>query len=130
MSKNSLIKLINILKIDQSNYKKYSLVIFSKLNYNVLSILYKNGYILNFKVIFIGNINKIKIIHKYYFNKPFISKLHFISKPSHKQYIKVKDIWKKKELSDILILSTNKGLLTCIDSKKLNIGGELLLIIR
>ena len=96
-----------------------------KLNISIqiLDILISNGYIRGYKV----NGNLIEVLLKY--NKGFgvINKIERISKPGNKFYIKSFNLWKIQNMQNkTLILSTNKGLLSCKDALKLRVGGEVL----
>ena len=48
-----------------------------------------------------------------------------MSKPSKRFYIKNKDLFKKKK-KGIYLISTSYGVLTDLQAKKLNLGGELI----
>ena len=66
---------------------------------------------------------------KYQNGKPAINNIIAISKPSKRVYIKAKDLWKVNKGLRMLILSTNKGLITDKKCKELRIGGELFCVI-
>jgi small subunit ribosomal protein S8 len=93
----------------------------SKQSIHILNILIKEGFIKTYKI----NIqNQIFIYLKYKQNKSIINKILKISKPSRKVYLKNKDLYKQKK--GFYILSTSSGLLTNLQAKKLNVGGELI----
>jgi len=108
----------------------------SKIKWEILSVLLKNG--------FIGGLDKlnkkdkkspgfsrekfIEIIIKYNKDKtPKISELKRVSKSSKRTYTKTKDIWFFKKGLGLRILSTPKGILSEKEAKKSNAGGEVLL---
>ena len=91
----------------------------------VLDILWDEGYILGYKI---GN-DHIKIYLKYKDNKPVINSIRTVSKPSNKIYYSIKQIWKIDSSKNFLIISTNKGIMSIIDCKKNNLGGEPLISI-
>ena len=92
----------------------------------ILNLLWDEGYILGYKIE-----NKyFKIFLKYKNNNPVISSLKSISKPGNRLYYTCKQLWKISETKGLVIISTNKGLLTLSDCKKQNLGGEPLLIIK
>jgi small subunit ribosomal protein S8 len=97
----------------------------SKLCINVLSVLYKLGYIRGFIV----KKKNIIILLKYINNKPVIRNIAVISTPGRRTYIKHKKLEKflKKKDSGFLLLSTSKGILTDEESNIFKIGGEALL---
>lgn len=100
----------------------------SKICINLLNILYKEGYIRGYKKILNKNNQiKIKVLLKYtYDNKPLIKKIQKISKSSKRVYISIKSLWKIKNGLGILIISTNKGLMTDNTARLLNCGGEII----
>ncbi|KDO15689.1 ribosomal protein S8 (mitochondrion) [Saprolegnia parasitica CBS 223.65] len=104
--------------------KKYKITQYkSKQIINILNILIKEGLIKSYKVSKKKNI--IYIYLKYKNNISIISKIIRISKPSKRIYIKNKDLFKIKK-KGIYILSTSYGVVTDLQAKKLNLGGELI----
>jgi small subunit ribosomal protein S8 len=93
-----------------------------------LNILWDEGYILGYKN-YQNNSNTIKIFLKYTQGKPVINSLKLVSKPGHRIYYSTKQIWKINSNKTFIIFTTNKGLLTIVDCKKLKIGGEPLVVI-
>lgn len=91
-----------------------------------LKILWREGFILGYKI---DSKNQIKIFLKYRNGQPVINSLNLISKPSRRIYYSVKQIWKIDSNKSFIIFSTNKGLKSIIECKKLKIGGEPVLII-
>ena len=95
----------------------------SKLNINVLNIFLKEGLIKSYQIL--PKNKKIKIYLKQ--NKYKILLINNIKKfstPGKRLYIKNKDLYLKKK--GLYILSTSKGIMTELEAKKLNIGGELI----
>lgn len=88
-----------------------------------LKILWLEGFIVGFKINK-KNVKQIKIFLKYNKNKPAINFIKFISKPSRRIYYSTKQIWKINSNKVFIIFSTNKGLKSILECKKLNIGGE------
>ena len=95
---------------------------------SILDVLWNEGFILGYKVSK-QNPNKLKIFLKYNHGKPVIQKIKSISKPSNRVYYSINQIWKIDSSKMFVIISTNQGLKTLIECKKLNIGGEPLIII-
>lgn len=95
---------------------------------NLLDILWSEGFILGYASDGLVN-HRIKIFLKYSDNKPCINSLRFISKPSRRVYYSVKQIWKIDSSKSFIILSTNQGLKSIVECKKLKIGGEPLVAI-
>ena len=92
-----------------------------------LNILWDEGFISSY-VIDKKN-DKLKIFLKYHQSKPAIKKIKCISKPGSRIFYTIKQLWKIKSSKCFLIISTNKGLKTINECKKLNIGGEPFIII-
>lgn len=88
-----------------------------------LKILWDEGFILGYKVDSI-NPNQLKIFLKYVSGKPAINSLKLISKPSRRLYWTASQIWKINSTKSFIIFSTNKGLKSIVDCKRMKIGGE------
>ncbi|MCF8019130.1 MAG: 30S ribosomal protein S8 [Firmicutes bacterium HGW-Firmicutes-2] len=103
----------------------------SKMKLAVVDILVKEGYIKNYKIIADGAFKAIRIELKYGAdkNEKVISGIKKISKPGLRVYAS------KDELPSVLgglgtaIISTNKGLITDKEARKLNVGGEVIAFI-
>ena len=93
-----------------------------------LKILWNEGFILGYKIDSKTS-DKIKIFLKYKNGKPAINSIKIISKPSRRVYFSIKQIWKLNSNKSFIIFSTNKGLKSIIECKKLKIGGEPFIII-
>lgn len=98
-----------------------------KLCESLLKILWNEGFIVGYKM----EANKnLKIFLKYVENgKPSINNIKGISKPGRRLYYSSKQIWKIDSSKTLIIFSTNQGLKTLSECKKLNLGGEPLLTI-
>lgn len=93
----------------------------SKQSINILNILLNEGFIKSYKI---NSKNQIEVYLKYKNNKSVINEIKRISKPGKRLYLKNKDLYIKKQ--GFYILSTPLGLLTDLEAKKLNVGGELI----
>nr|YP_010507847.1 ribosomal protein S8 [Phytophthora capensis]UXG55957.1 ribosomal protein S8 [Phytophthora capensis] len=93
----------------------------SKQSINILNILVKEGFIKSYKI---NSKNQLDIYLKYRKNKAVITEIKRLSKPGKRLYIANKDLYKKKK--GFYILSTSIGILTDLQAKKLNVGGELI----
>ena len=93
----------------------------SKQNINILNIFLKEGFIKSYKI---NSNNQIDIYLKYKKNKAVISDIKRLSKPGKRLYITNKNLYKKK--TGFFLISTSIGILTNLQAKKLNIGGELI----
>ena len=91
----------------------------------LLKILNKEGFILGYKI----KSNKIKIFLKYKNQRPVINLIKIISKPGRRIYYSIRQIWKINSNKIFIIFSTNQGLKSITDCKKLKIGGEPVIMI-
>ena len=99
----------------------------SKLNMNVLAVLKNEGYIRDYKDLEIRKgISSIQIDLKYYNGTPVIKKIKRISKPGIRVYSKLAELPKPYGGLGISILSTPKGVMSDNQSRKENVGGEIL----
>ena len=100
----------------------------SKMKLAIAQILLDEGFIKNFEVIENGNFKTIHITLKYGVDKndKIITGIKRISKPGLRVYAN------KEELPQVLgglgvaIISTNQGVITDKEARKLNVGGEVL----
>ena len=100
----------------------------SKMKIAIADILFNEGYITKYDIVEDGNFKTIRITLKYGAdkNQKVISGLKRISKPGLRVYAS------KDELPRVLgglgtaIISTNQGVLTDKEARKLNVGGEVL----
>jgi len=122
--KSHLYNLISNLKNGQSVKKVFVLNENTKICKLLLEILWDEGYILGYKTLF--RQNKLKVYLKYRNGIPVIRFIKPVSKPSLRVYYSVREL---KRFKVFLILTTNKGLKTIYQCRKLNIGGEPLISI-
>lgn len=93
----------------------------SKQSVNVLNILVNEGFIKSYKI---NSKNQIEVFLKYKNNKSVINEIKRISKPGKRLYLKNRDLYIKKQ--GFYIISTSLGILTDLEAKKLNVGGEFI----
>lgn len=124
--KNYLWNMFSNIKNAQLSRKTIIFCKRKKICESFLKLLWDEGLIIGFKAE--GN-NELKIFLKYIGDKPAIDFIKVISKPSHRIYYSIKQIWKINSSKFILIFSTSKGLKSLLGCKKNNIGGELFVIL-
>ena len=93
----------------------------SKQSINVLNILVNEGFIKSYKI---NSKNQIEVFLKYKNNKSVINEIKRVSKPGKRLYLKNRDLYIKKQ--GFYIISTSLGILTDLEAKKLNVGGEFI----
>ena len=120
---NNIIK--NLIKIKNASLVRKELVVVenSTLIVDLLSILYKEGFIQSLKINIDGK--TINVYLRYSYNKDLFKNFKIISSSSSKYYISYKDLCRLSHKKFILFLSTDKGFTTGIDCKKYNVGGKL-----
>ena len=114
--RNGQMRSLNSIVIPSSNFRK-----------NILEILKNEGYIKDF---FIekkeNNKTSLKISLKYYEGDPGIKEIKRISKPGRRVYSRATSIPKVMNGLGIAILSTPKGVMSDIEARKNNVGGEII----
>ena len=100
----------------------------SKMKLAIADILLKEGYIAKYDVLEEGNFKTICITLKYGAdkNEKIITGLKRISKPGLRIYAGSQEIPKVLGGLGIAILSTNQGVITDKEARKLHVGGEVL----
>jgi small subunit ribosomal protein S8 len=123
---NNSIKLLVSLKNASLGRKERLILPCLKMYPEILTILYREGFIQSF---FVDNLEKtITVKLRYSFNKSIFSKLEIISKPSRIKYLDSKSISRLSSKRFVSFFSTTKGLKTDLECKKEKLGGKLLFI--
>ena len=100
----------------------------SKMKLAIAGILLDEGYIKAYDIVDNGNFKDIKITLKYGKdkNEKIISGLQRISKPGLRVYANKEELPRVLGGLGIAIVSTNKGVVTDKEARKLGVGGEVL----
>lgn len=100
----------------------------SKMKIAIADILYKEGYIKKYDIEEIGGFKSLHITLKYGADKnvKVISGLKRISKPGLRVYANAEELPKVLGGLGVAIISTNKGVVTDKEARKMNVGGEVL----
>ena len=99
----------------------------SKFRLNILEILKSEGYINNFYIEKNdNNIKNIKVDLKYYEGTPVIKEIKRISKPGRRVYSRATSIPKIQNGLGMAIISTPQGVMSDIQARKNNVGGEII----
>ncbi len=98
----------------------------STLKADIISILKKEGFIQDYKVVANNNHKIIEIDLRYDKKEPMVRGLKRISKPSLRVYVPVSKIPRVKRGAGIAILSTSEGIMTDKECREKKIGGEVL----
>ena len=100
----------------------------SKIKVAIAGILVDEGFIEKYDIVEDGNIKTIRVTLKYGAdkNEKIITGIKRISKPGLRVYANVEDLPKVLGGLGIAIVSTNKGVVTDKEARKMNVGGEVL----
>ena len=100
----------------------------SKMKLAITKILLDEGYIKSYELVENGKFNDIRITLKYGAskNEKIISGLQRISKPGLRVYANKEELPKVLGGLGVAIISTNKGVITDKEARKLGVGGEVL----
>ena len=103
----------------------------SKMKQAIADILVNEGYIKKYEIITDGNIRTIRITMKYGKdkNEKVITGIKRISKPGLRVYAGKDNMPRVLNGLGTAIISTNKGIITDKEARKLNVGGEVLAFI-
>jgi small subunit ribosomal protein S8 len=97
----------------------------SRIKESVAHILKQQGYVSD--VVVEGNVaKKIKIRLKYNGKKNVIEGLKRISKPGLRKYVGATEIPRVRGGLGVAVVSTSEGVMTDVQARKKNLGGELL----
>jgi len=97
----------------------------SNLCFSVLNILWNEGIILGFKIALFSK-SHYEIYLKLNFNQRLLifSKVKSLNRLNNQNSFTLKQISKFNLITEVLILSTSRGLLTDMNCKKYNLGGK------
>ena len=100
----------------------------SKMKIAIADILFNEGYITKYDIVEDGNFKTIRITLKYGAdkNEKVISGLKRISKPGLRVYANAEELPRVLGGLGTAIISTNQGVITDKEARKLQIGGEVL----
>ena len=116
-------------RIRNANTNKHDSVLVpqSKTKLAIAEILKSEGYIIDYKTSVVDDVKMIEITLKYGPNgEKVIQGLKRISKPGLRIYANADQLPKVLNGLGIAIVSTNKGIITDKNARKLNVGGEVL----
>tara|TARA_B100000424_G_C22861924_1_gene459309 strand:- start:641 stop:1033 length:393 start_codon:yes stop_codon:yes gene_type:complete len=99
----------------------------SKLRTWVLDVLQNEGYIRGYEFIKndIGR-DEIEVSLKYFDGSPVIKEIKRVSKPGRRVYAGAKEIPQVRQGLGVAIISTPKGIMSDMQARATNVGGEIL----
>lgn len=98
----------------------------SKLRTSVLEVLKKEGYIRGYESVQDGNKANLRIELKYFEGEPVIKTISRVSKPGRRVYSGISELPKVRGGLGISILSTPRGVMSDVEARAANVGGEVL----
>ena len=117
-------------RIRNANTAKHDIVDVpaSKIKISIAEILLNEGYIKNYELVDNGSFKDIRITLKYGAdkNEKIISGIKRISKPGLRVYAGKDELPRVLGGLGIAIISTNQGVVTDKEARKLQVGGEVL----
>jgi len=114
--RNGQMRLLNSIEIPSSNFRR-----------NILEILKTEGYIRDYFIEKTENKKtNLKISLKYFEGDPVIKEIKRISKPGRRVYSRATSIPKVMNGLGLAIISTPKGVMTDVEARKNNVGGEVI----
>ena len=116
-------------RIRNGQMRNLSFVIVPASNFRVkiLDILKNEGYIVNY-ILENSDTNKktLTVNLKYYEGSPVIKEIKRISKPGRRVYSRANSIPRIQNGLGLAIISTPQGVMSDVDARKNNIGGEVI----
>ena len=114
--RNGQMRSLNSVEIPSSKFRK-----------NILEILKNEGYIKDYFIEKTENKKtSLKISLKYYEGDPVIKEIKRISKPGRRVYSRANSIPRIQNGLGLAIISTPQGVMSDVDARKNNIGGEVI----
>ena len=107
------------------NHKKVKLPS-SKFKIKIAEVLKNEGYIIDYNVSTDDNKQNLEINLKYSYGNPVISSIQRVSKPGRRVFSSAESLPKINNGLGIAIVSTPKGVMSDVDARKNNIGGEII----
>ena len=99
----------------------------SNFRLKILEVLKSEGFITSYHIEKKDN-NKVSLIVdlKYYEGTPVIREIKRVSKPGRRVYSRATSIPRIQNGLGLAIISTNKGVMSDIEARKNNVGGEII----
>jgi len=99
----------------------------SKLRANVLDALKREGFIRGFAAEELRpGVARLRIELKYHEGEPVIKEITRVSKPGRRVYSKIKELPRVYSGLGVSILSTPRGVMSDVEARAANVGGEVL----
>ena len=114
--RNAQMRLLNNVKIPSSKFRE-----------KILSVLKKEGYISDYKLLSdTKNKNNLSVDLKYNNGSPVIKEIKRVSKPGRRIYARATSIPKIQNGLGLAIVSTPQGVMSDNEARIKNVGGEII----
>jgi small subunit ribosomal protein S8 len=114
------------IKNAQSRKHATTLVPVSRFRAGVLDVLVREGYIEAYEKVDVDGLPHFKIALRYHDDRGVIVDMKRVSRPGCRIYSKIKDLSLVYNGLGISVISTSQGVLSDIEAREKNIGGEVL----
>ena len=98
----------------------------SRLRSNVLDVLQREGYIRGYSEEPVAGQKGLRIELKYFEGQPAIQHLVRVSKPGRRVYSAARELPRIRNGLGTVIVSTPRGVLSDVEAREQNVGGEVL----
>jgi small subunit ribosomal protein S8 len=99
----------------------------SNLRAHVLDVLIREGYIRGYEKVDVRvGVSELKIELKYHEGQPVIREIARVSTPGRRVYSRIADLRRVANGLGITILSTPRGVMSDVEARAQNVGGEVL----
>jgi len=129
MGSNQVVNFVSAISNSQNSLRYSFFWPHSKVIFDILKILNKEGYISHFQICQKGKKKTFKIYLKHETSFGKTNKFKIISKPSLERHFSKRDVWKFSNNMGVLILSTPFGIISDREAKLLGTGGKVLLYV-
>ena len=106
--------------------KDRTVLLYSKVVEKSLAILKQQEFIYDYKIFEKNKKKIISVLLKYKHNQPAITEIKRLSKPGRRVYKPAKELKRFKNGYGVIVVSSNKGILSNKKAHELNVGGEIL----
>ena len=126
MSIDSIGDFLTIIRNGLMASKSQVIAPYSRIKFDIATILKDEGFVRNASVIEKDGWKKIQVVLKYVNGESVIHEIDRVSKPGRRYYTGQLDIKPVIGGLGLSILSTNRGVISNHKAKKLNVGGEVI----
>lgn len=101
----------------------------SKIRTEIARILAENHFIQDYKVLDDGRFGVLRLYLKYFDDRHVIRHLGRVSRPGRRHYSGAKSLPRVRSGLGIAIVSTSQGVMSDLEARSKNVGGEVLAVV-